>query len=60
MYVSLSLLIGKADIVLRAKSTGRNKLTAKKWFRHNDFVTDFVTVAASQSEGLGKMALEII
>ena len=33
------------------------QLTATNWPRSNDFVTDFVAVISSQSEGLGKMAL---
>ena len=49
----------------RAKSTYRdkltaNKLTAKRRFRYSGFVTDFVAVISSQSEGLGKMALGIV
>ena len=49
---------------VRAKSTDHdklteNKLTAKQRFRYSDFVTDFVAVISSQSEGLGKMALGI-
>ena len=45
---------------LRAKSTDRDKLTAKQRFRCSDLVTDFVAVILSQSEGLGKMALGIV
>ena len=45
---------------LRAKSTDRDKLTAKRQFCYRDFVTDFVAVILSQSEGLGKMALGIV
>ena len=49
----------------RAKSTDRdkltaNKLTAKQRFHYSGFVTDFVAVISSQSEGLGKMALGIV
>ena len=44
----------------RAKSTDRDKLTAKQPFCHSDFVTNFVILISSQSEGLGKMALEIV
>ena len=49
----------------RAKSTDHdklttNKLTANQQFCHSDFVTDFVIVISSQSEGLGKMALGIV
>ena len=44
----------------RAKSTDRDKLTANQRFRYSDFVTDFVAVISSQSEGLGKMALGIV
>ena len=50
----------------RARSTDRhkltaNKLTANQQFRHSDYlVTDFATVILSQSEDLGKMALEIV
>ena len=44
----------------RAKSTDRNKLIASQGFHYSDFVTDFVTVILSQSEGLGKMALGIV
>ena len=36
------------------------QLTASQRFRHNDFVTGFVTVIWSQREGLGKMALKIV
>ena len=48
----------------RAKSTDCdkltvNKLTVKQRFRCSDFVTDFVAVISSLSEGLGKMALGI-
>ena len=35
------------------------QLTANQQFRHSDFVTDFVAVISSQSEGLSKMALGI-
>ena len=48
------------SICFRARSTDRNKLTAKKRFCHGDLVTDFVTVILSQSKGLGKMALGIV
>ena len=49
----------------RTKSTERDKLTAKKLtvnqrFRLSDFITDFVTVILSQSEGLENMALGIV
>ena len=37
-----------------------NNLTAKRRFCYSGFVTDFVTVILSQSEGLGKMALGIV
>ena len=37
-----------------------NKRTAIERFRHSDFVTDFVVLISSQSEGLGKMALGIV
>ena len=52
-------------ILQRAKSTDRdkltaNKLTAKQRFRYSGFVTDFIAVISSQSEGLGKMALGIV
>ena len=42
---------------MRAKSTDGDKLTAKRRFRYSGFVTDFVAVILSQSEGLDKMAL---
>ena len=45
---------------LPAKSTDRDKLTTKRPFRYSGFVTDFVAVISSQSEGLGKMALGIV
>ena len=38
----------------RAKSTDRNKLTAKQRFRLSDFITDFVAVISSQSLGLAR------
>ena len=49
----------------RAKSTDRdkltaNKLTANQQFRRSDFVTDFVVVISSLSEGSGKMSLGIV
>ena len=52
-------------ILQQAKSTDRdkltvNKLTAKRRFRYSGFVTDFIAVILSQSEGLGKMALGIV
>ena len=51
-------------MILRARSTDRNKLTTNKptanqWFHYSDLVTDFTTVISSQIEGLGKMALGI-
>ena len=54
-----------ADRTLQAKSTNRdkliaNKLIAKRRFCYSNFVTDFVAVISSQSEGLGKMALGIL
>ena len=45
---------------LTARSTDRDKLTTNQRFRHKDLVTDFVAVILSQSEGLGKMASEIV
>ena len=63
------MLIGRVDRAsateMRAKSTDRdklttNKLTARRRFRYSGFVTDFVAVISSQSEGLGKMALGIV
>ena len=36
------------------------QLTANLRFRRSDLVTDFAAVISSQSEGLGKMALEIV
>ena len=45
---------------MRAKSTDRDKLTANLRFRHSDFVTDFVIIISSQSEGLSKKALGIV
>ena len=46
--------MGKLDLpqpplAMRAKSTDRDKLTAKRRFRYSDFVTDFVAVILSQS-----------
>ena len=38
----------------------RDKLTAKRRFCYSGFVTDFVAVISSQSEGLGKIALGIV
>ena len=46
--------------LVRARSTGPDKLTANQPFCHSDLVSDFVTVILSQSEGLGKMALGIV
>ena len=37
-----------------------SQLTAKQRISLHDFVTDFVAVISSQSEGLGKMALGIV
>ena len=37
-----------------------SQLTANQRFRYSDFVTDFVEVISSQSEGLGKMAPGIV
>ena len=37
-----------------------SQLTTTNWPRSDDFVTDFVAVISSQSEGLGKMALGIL
>ena len=45
---------------MRAKSTDRDKLTAKQRVCYSDFITDFVAVILSQSEGLGKIALGIV
>ena len=50
---------------MQAKSTDcdkltMNKLTVKRRFRYSGFVTDFVEVISSQSEGLGKMALGLV
>ena len=63
---SLSTLSVYGNTAYQAKSTDRyklttNKLTANQRFCHSDFITDFVTVISSQSEGLGKkMALGIV
>ena len=37
-----------------------NKLTTNQRFCYSDFITNFVAVISSQSEGLGKMALGIV
>ena len=68
LVISLNLMKKKYCIALndnhmvyiRAKSTDRDKLTAKRRFRYSGFVTDFVALISSQSEGLGKMALGIV
>ena len=39
----------------RAKSTDREQTDRKATILLHDFVTDFVAVISSQSEGLGKM-----
>ena len=41
--------------IYRAKSTDRDKLTAKQWFLYM-----FSSLISSQSEGFGKMALGIV
>ena len=66
-YHKSTFLADKAviDVIWQAKSTDRDKLTANKLtanqrFCYSDFVTDFVVVISSRSEGLGKMALGIV
>ena len=44
----------------RAKSTDRELTDREATISLHDFVTDFVAVISSQSEGLGKMALGIV
>ena len=44
----------------RAKSTDREQTDREAMISLHDFVTDFVAVISSQSEGLGKMALGIV
>ena len=56
----IHLGIGVGGYLVRTKSTDRDKLTANRQFRHSDFVTNFVIVISSLSEGLGQMALGIV
>ena len=51
----ITLLICRAVVSCRP-----SQLTVKRRFRYSDFVTDFLAVISSQSEGLGKMALGIV
>ena len=49
-----------ASQVNRPQQTGREQADREAMISLHDFVTDFVAVISSQSEGLGKMALGIV
>ena len=68
MWNFIDLPVGQAKpehnlpeaIAARAKSTDREQTDCEAMILLHDFVTDFVTVILSPSEGLSKMALWIV